>query len=235
MGSRALALLGLLLTVSTACQSQTPPTPAIQAQEDPGVRAGAALAAGRYGEAVTLYRQALELAPDSVPLRYGLAVALSYSDRSAATREFLWVLERATPSSSEATEARSWLARAGALPRTSAERAVEYERQSGNAALFGHAVFAEKGERPQPMQRMQLFLVGQPDSPTRKERYNLRTSEDGSFKFPSVVPGPYMLTNRVAGQPTWRLRVELKPSEEKQLELSPGNSLQVRDDFPQPR
>jgi hypothetical protein len=44
-----------------------------------------------------------------------------------------------------------------------------------------------------------------------------------------------MLTNRVAGQPIWRLRVELKPGEEKQLDLDPGNSIAVRDDFPQPR
>jgi hypothetical protein len=41
-----------------------------------------------------------------------------------------------------------------------------------------------------------------------------------------------MLTNRLAGQPIWRLRVELKPAEEKQLDLNPGNSVTVRDDFP---
>ncbi len=44
-----------------------------------------------------------------------------------------------------------------------------------------------------------------------------------------------MLTNRLAGQPIWRLRVELKPAEEKQLELNPGNGVAMRDDFPQPR
>jgi hypothetical protein len=44
-----------------------------------------------------------------------------------------------------------------------------------------------------------------------------------------------MLTNRLAGQPIWRLRVELKPAEEKQLDLNPGNSVAERDDFPQSR
>lgn len=235
MRPRALALLGLLLAVDTACQSQTTSPPAVQVGEDPGARAGAALAAGRYAEAIGLYHEALLRTPDSVPLRYGLAVALSYSDRGAATREFLWVLESAPPGSPEAVESRAWLARAGALPQTAFERATNQEVQSDSSALFGRAIFAEKGERPQPMRRMQLFLVGQPNTPTKEERYSLRTDEDGSFKFSGVVPGPYMLTNRVAGEPTWRLRVELKPSEEKQLELGPGNSTQAQDDFPQPR
>jgi hypothetical protein len=82
------------------------------------------------------------------------------------------------------------------------------------------------------MPRLQLFLVGEPGSPTKDARYNLRTSEDGSFKFPNVPAGSYMLTNRLAGQPIWRLRVELKPAEEKQLDLNSGNSVTVRDDYP---
>jgi len=80
---------------------------------------------------------------------------------------------------------------------------------------------------------MQLFLVGQPNSPTQTERYSLRTDENGNFKFPNVVPGPYKLTNRVAGQPTWRMRVDFKPSETKVLELTRSNSTSVLDDFPE--
>ena len=68
---------------------------------------------------------------------------------------------------------------------------------------------------------------------TEKERYHLRTDEEGNFKFPDVVPGPYKLIDRVAGQPIWRLRVEVKPSETKVLELTPSNSLAVQDDFPE--
>jgi tetratricopeptide (TPR) repeat protein len=237
MRPRTLALLGCLLIAAAACQSPAPPQPPARVEEDPASRARAALEAGRYAEAAGLFRQALEHAPDSVPARFGLAVALSYTDRGAATPEFQWVLANAQPGSQEAAESRAWLARAGALPRTAAQRATaaEHEMQTGNSALVGRALFAEKGEKPQPMPRMQLFLVGQPDSPTKEERYNLRTDQEGNFKFPNVVPGPYMLTNRVAGQPIWRLRVELKPSEEKQLSLDPANSVTVRDDFPQPR
>ena len=139
----------------------------------------------------------------------------------------------------EVDAARQWLIRAGVVP-PAAYAAVnakgpEKERTAGNASLEGRAVFAEGGNPPQPMERLQLFLVGQPDSPTQRERYNLRTDEHGNFKFPDVVPGPYKLTNRVAGQPTWRLRVELKASEVKVLELTPANSVAALDDFPEPQ
>ena len=236
MRIRAWAVLGCMLAMS-ACQSPPAVPPSPRSVEDPALRAAAALQAGRYEEAVTLYREALESAPLAVPFRYGLAVALSYLDRGAATREFQWVVLNAPPDSPEAREAHAWLTRAGALPKAPVERAgaSDLERQRDHAALFGHATIAEKGQRVGPVSRMQLFLVGQPDSPTKEERYNLRTGEDGSFKFPNVVPGPYMLTNRVAGEPTWRLRVVLKPSEEKELNLGPNNSTSAQDDFPQLR
>jgi len=230
-----LSLLGFLVLACSACQSQVPPPPA-RVETDPSVRASAALEAGRYTEAVSLFREALIRTPESVPLRYGLAVALSYTDRAAAVAEFQWVLASAPPGSREAVESRAWLARAGLLPRPAASRGtVERERQTGNAVLTGRALFAESGAKPQAMQRLQLFLMGRPDSPTKEQRYVLRTDEDGNFKFPDVQPGPYMLTNRLAGQPIWRLRVELKPGEERQLDLTSANSVGVQDDFPQPR
>jgi len=231
-----IALLGLLVLAGPACRAQTS-TPPARAEDGAAAPAGAALDAGRYAEAVALFREALARTPESVALRYGLAVALSYTDRGAAIPEFQWVMANAQPVSQEHVESRAWLARAGALPSVppASSRSAEPERQAGNAVLVGRALFAEAGAKPEPMRRLQLFLQGQPDSPTREERYNLRTAEDGSFKFPNVPPGPYMLTNRLAGQPIWRLRVELKPAEEKQLELNPGNSVAVRDDFPEAR
>jgi hypothetical protein len=233
MSGRILALLAFLVPALAACQAPAP-TPPQRVEEKAEVRAAAALEAGRYPEAAGLFRLALERAPESVPLHYGLAVSLSYVDRAAAGRQFQWVMQKAPAGSPEATESRQWLARAGLLPQAASplNGSGRSERQAGNAVLLGRALSVEKSARPEPMRRLQLFLVGQPDSPTKEERYNLRTGEDGSFKFPNVVPGPYMLTNRVAGQPTWRLRVELKPAEEKQLDLTSSNSASVRDDFP---
>jgi len=225
------------MVLLAACQSPSPPTRATSS-ETPADLAASALAAGRYADAVKLYRVALRQASDKMELHYGLAVASSYLDlRDDAIREFRWVLQYGPPGAAEVEASRRWLARAGALPAVVAAAASpsrpEKERAPGNASLEGHAVFAENGKPPQPMQRLQLFLVGQPNSATKLERYNLRTDEHGNFKFPDVVPGPYKLTNRVAGRPIWRLRVEFKSSEVKVLELTPDNSVDSRDDFPE--
>jgi len=227
----------VLLALLAACQAPSTPPARPTSSDTPAVLAAQALAAGRYADAVLLYREALGEASSKMELHYGLAVASSYLDRrDDAIREFRWVVQYGSPKAAEVNASRQWLMRAGALPPaayTANPTGPEKERAAGNASLEGRAMFAESGKTLQPMQRQQLFLVGQPNSPTQRERYNLRTDEHGNFKFPDVVPGPYKLTNRLAGQPTWRLLVELKASEVKVLELTPANSVASLDDFPE--
>ena len=235
MKRTAFLWLGLLALALGACQS--PPAAPPKAAADAATLAAAALDRGDYAKAAALYRQALQTQPEGLPLHYGLAVAASYLNlKDEASREFKWVLERGEAGSAEVEAARRWLISAGAIPRPSEAVATqEEERGPGFARMEGRAVFAEGSQPPQPMRRMQLFLMGQPNSPTKEERYSLRTDEEGRFKFPSIVPGPYKLTNKIAGLPTWRLRVELKPSQDLVLELTPANSVSARDDFPDQR
>jgi tetratricopeptide (TPR) repeat protein len=227
-------LIGLLALLA-GCQSPSRPVQS-SALEDGAAMAARALAGGRYADALELYRQALAEAPGKVSLHYGLGVASSHLDRrDDAVREFRWVVQYGPQTAPEVAAARQWLVRAGALPSASLDtpapsRSTE-ERQAGNASLEGRATFAEAGQAPKPMARLQLFMV--PESPTQKEYYNLRTDGEGNFKFPNVIPGRYKLIDRVAGQPIWRLRVELKPSETQVLELTPGNGLAMQDDFPE--
>jgi tetratricopeptide (TPR) repeat protein len=232
--SKVYVLIGLLALLA-ACQSPSQPVQS-SAPEDPAVMAARALAGGRYADALELYRQALADAPGKVALHYGLGVASSFLDRrDDAVREFRWVVRYGPQTGPEVAAAREWLIRAGALPsavlHTPAPSRSAEERQPGHASLEGRAIFAEAGQAPKPMARLQLFLA--PEDPTQKEYYNLRTDEEGNFKFPNVIPGRYKLTNRMAGQPIWRLRVEFKPSEAKVLELTPANSAAARDDFPE--
>lgn len=234
--ARTVAFLAVLALAGAACQSESARSPRAGVEAGPVERAGVALDAGRYSEAAALYREVLARAPQRIDLHYRLAIALSYFDRAAAIREFQWVMASAPPSSQESIESRAWLTRAGALPNVAApSQPAGPERQAGNAVLIGRAVFAEAGAKPKPMPRLQLFLRGQPGSPAKDERFVLRTDEDGGFKFSNVPPGTYMLTNRLAGEPIWRLRVELKPADEKLLELNTFNSVAMRDDFPEPR
>jgi len=231
---KAFVLIGLLALL-VGCQSPSRPVQS-SASEDPAATAARALAGGRYADALELYRQALADAPGKVALHYGRGVASSYLDRrDDAVREFRWVVQYGPPTAPEVVAARQWLMQARALlppdlAKPEPRRPVE-KRQAGNASLEGRAIFAEAGQAPKPMARLQLFLV--PESPTQTERYHLRTDEQGNFKFPDVVPGRYKLIDRVAGQPIWRLRVEFKPSETKALELTPANSLAMQDDFPE--
>jgi tetratricopeptide (TPR) repeat protein len=231
---KAYLLIGLLAFLA-GCQSPSRPVQS-SAPEDGAAMAARALAGGRYADAVELYRQALADAPGKVGLHYGLGVASSYLDRrDDAVREFRWVVQYGPQTAPEVAAARQWLIRVGALASarldTPAPSRSGEERQAGNASLEGRAIFAEAGQAPKPMARLQLFLV--PESPTQKERYHLRTDEKGNFTFPNVIPSSYKLIDRVAGQPLWRLRVELKPSETKVLELTQSNSLAVQDDFPE--
>ncbi|OGK80755.1 MAG: hypothetical protein A2X52_04535 [Candidatus Rokubacteria bacterium GWC2_70_16] len=230
MSGRLLRWAPVVILLLAACEAPPPPP---KAEPDLATQAAQALSRGEYAAAGTLYRRALEGSPDSLALHYGLAVAASYLDqRETAIREFRWVLEHGPAGSAEVEAARRWLASAGALPRPAGPAApAAAERELGHASLEGRVVFGE-GQELRPMARKALILVGQPGTPTKEERYNLRTDEEGRYRFPSVAPGPYMLTDRVAGPVIWRLRVELGPGQEMALDLTPANSVKARDDFP---
>jgi hypothetical protein len=53
------------------------------------------------------------------------------------------------------------------------------------------------------------------------------------FNFAKIVPGSYKLTNRVAGKPHWRLRVDVAAGQPVTIDLNPQNSTRTRDDFPE--
>jgi len=219
----------------TACQAAPPPS----AAKAPAALAAEALEKGDYAKAAELYRSALAAEPQSLPLHYGLGVAASYLDRRAeAVREFTWVLDRGETSSAEVNTARLWLLSVGALPRSAPTRTVlddddkdpgpkPGEQKPAPASVQGRVVFAP-GETPR--ERMALFLY---DYPNRVVYFRMRTDEEGRFRFANVPPGIYKLTDRAAGPPQWRLKVELKPGQDLTMDLDLANSTRFRDDFPE--
>jgi len=227
-----------LALVLAACQG-TPPPPR-SAETDIGTLAAEALQRGEYAKAADLYQRAMDAEPASVPFHYGLGVAASYLDRRAeAVREFTWVLERGEADSVEVKTARAWLLSVGALPRLAGATAPPEDprepeekpaSRSSHASVQGRAVLEGRGAGA-PAGRLALFLS---DYPKRVKRFRVLTDEDGRFRFADVPPGVYKLSDRVAGPPRWRLRVEVKPDQELTLDLDQANSTRVRDDFPDP-
>jgi hypothetical protein len=224
----ALALMG------GGCYSAPVPAPRSQAGE--ADLAAEALDAGDYTSAAELYRRALTTTPESLPVHYGLAVALSHLDQKPeAIREFRWVLARGETGTVEVDNARRWLIKAGALAPASTGRAARSESpanvepsNSASAIVEGRVVSAG-GPEQGPLKRQQIFLIEQP---SRLHHYRGRTDEEGRFRFAGVPPGTYKISDRMSGPPTWRLRVEAKPGQLVLLDLGPGNSTRVRDDYP---
>jgi hypothetical protein len=227
---RALAIAFAL--VFLGCTSPPPPPPAAKAR-DVAEEATAAVNRGDWARAAELLRQALRSDPARAQLHYQLGVVATHLDlREEAIREFQWVIANVAAELPEAVEARRWLTDAGALarPRTATTAASERltEETPGDSGLQGLVLWADG----KPTARVQLFLKGAPKSPLENLQYVLRTDDNGRFEFKRIPAGTYMLTNKIAGAPTWRLRVRLTPGETTTLDLSEANRAEVRDDFP---
>lgn len=231
MKARLAAVVVLLALMLGACgRSAPPPT----AEYDVVAEALTAFERQDWVPAARLLREAIVKQPTNMRLHYSLAVAASHLDLlEEATREFQWVLANA-PGTPEATAAREWLRNAGILrdpePAT-ATAPPPLDPEFGNSGLSGRVAWTS-GEPPVKTGRMQLFLKGVPGTPTKDFQYVLRTEEDGAYQFKNIAAGSYKLTNRIAGEPAWRLRVEIPQGRDVTLDLGPHNSFRARDDFP---
>jgi tetratricopeptide (TPR) repeat protein len=222
----------VVLVLAAGCTSPPPPRPVATAQ-DLEADAMAALGRGDWATAADLLRRALGHNPTSAKLHYHLGVAASHLDlRDEAIREFQWIVANLADELPEAQQARRWLTEAGVLKRPTESTAAAPERipeaTPTASGVRGQVLWADG----RPTARVQLFLKGIPDSPNAHAQWVRRTDESGRFEFKGIPPGIYMLTNKVAGAPTWRLRVRLGPGEITSLDLSEDNSAKVRDDFP---
>jgi len=221
------------LALFLGCTSPPPPAPTPTAQ-DVEADAMAAVGRGDWTTAADLLRRALRQNPTSAKLHYNLGVAASHLNlRDEAIREFQWIVANLASELFEAREARRWLIEAGVLARPTETTAAAPEQTtaqetSRTGGIKGQVLWADG----RPTARVQLFLKGVPNSSNANEQWVLRTDDDGRFEFKRIPSGTYMLTNRVAGTPTWRLRVKLAPGEVTSLDLGEDNSARVRDDFP---
>jgi hypothetical protein len=227
-------ITAVLLGLTLGCSSPPPPVPVPAAKtRDVAAEAMAAVERREWTRAAELLREALRQDASSVKLHYHLAIAATHLDlRDEAIREFQWILANVAAELPEALEARRWLTDAGVLAKTTAEKAAPPDRITeetpGDSGLSGRVLWADG----KPTSRVQLFLRGAPKTPLETLQWVRRTDDSGRFEFQRIPAGVYMLTNTVAGEPTWRLRVKLAPGESITLDLSEANNAKIRDDFP---
>ena len=225
-------LLVVGLTVLTlACQ--TPPAVSRMAvvTPEPAAEAREALARRDWATAAPLFRQALARDARDVTLHYGLAVCATYLGLpDEATREFRWVLQHAPTFSEEAKIAGGWLKESDAAVGQAAP-----EDSTAEAGVVSGVVLWGQGSEPRRGRVRQLVVLqGIPGTTTEDRFYRARTDEHGRYEFTGIAPGPYKLTDAIAGRATWRVKVVVEAGQPTVLDLTPDNAVERRDDFPAP-
>lgn len=227
----------LAVTVALAlwgCGAPPPSPPAVRST-DPALEARRAVERRDWRAAAPLLRRAVFLNTKDLALHYDLAICASYLGlRDEAIREFQWVVANAPAGSPEVEAASSWLREAGILPsRIAANQEPGFNNVEGDSTVRGQVTWWSPRVKPKPGRSMQLHLIGVPQSHTKDQHYTVRTDEQGRFEFKDVLAGTYRLTNATAGDPIWRLKVDLAPKQRVEVNLNPDNSVKLRDDFPE--
>ncbi|HXG04526.1 MAG TPA: carboxypeptidase regulatory-like domain-containing protein [Candidatus Binatia bacterium] len=229
----ALASAALLLTGGGCGQGPAAPVQAA-APRDLMAEAVEAMARRDYATAASALRRVIERSPDHFEAHYRLGVSASHLDLAdEATREFEWVVAHGGANSPEVRLARDWLA---ARRRPAPDETLPPPTSTPDptrATLSGRVVWEDNGiQQPRPWVR--LFLQGVKGTPVEDEFFRVQTDQNGAYEITGIPPGEYRLTDRGSGTTTWRLKVTLKPGQNVVLDLSPANSVRVRDDFPDP-
>ena len=231
---RYLATAVLVCAVGLAgCQNAPQPATTNAVSIDHAAEARKAFAARDWATAAPHFRAAIALDPGSLTLHHGLATCASWLGLlDEAKTEFNWVLAHAPAGSAEAQIAREWLATAEAENEaTNTVDANAPGSKVGDAAVHGLVTWEGPGHPLGVLPRAQLHLKGLPDGPTKGVSYYMRTDKEGRYRFDRIKAGQYRLTDAIAGATKWNLKIEVKSGEDLALDLNPGNSTAVRNDF----
>jgi hypothetical protein len=195
----------------------------------------------QHEEAAVKYQAALNEAPGDIPIRYALAVALSYlpARRQEAVQHFRTVVQRGPSGSSEVRAAREWLANARELEGSESDAATASSSGLNSAA----AADPKKGrvlgkihwgdiEPHKKMVRLNVFLIGD-DGDTRDVRLGRPDFKIGKgYEIRNVPPGAYRLLAEAGGTPMWDLKVVVPAEKDTTLDLTESNAAVAKDFTP---
>lgn len=240
------ALFLVLVLLLAACQE--PPAlhaPVVGGASPAGqLRAeGDALMVGaNYAGAVEKFRQAIDLEPTSVPLRFALGTAYSFLEkRPEAIAQFRWVMTSAAADTLEHREARRWLARVGALVEPSPGASGKPEVAStdptkaespGKGTIAGKTEWSGLDPTRRPV-RMNIALAGDEES-TRRVNRKIAIDLGGPYEFKDVPAGRYRVLG-IVGEETiiWDEKVTVEAGKHAEVLLSQASSQAPRHSFPQ--
>jgi hypothetical protein len=191
---------------------------------------------GRYDEAALKYQSALNEAPSDVPIRFGLAVALSHnpSRRAETVEHFRIVMQRGTPGSTEVKTASEWLASAGELGESTPAVAESAPSQAPDPKK-GRVLGKIRWNDIEPYKKriaIKVSLIGD-DVETRDVRMERPDFKIGwGYEFRNVPPGAYRLVAEAGGTPMWDLKLEVPAEKDTTLDLNESNAGVPKDFVP---
>ena len=237
-----LTFAALVLTIAiTGCQ-RAPASGPVPAAVPAGplterlkAEGDALMAQQAYDQAAVKYQAALNEAPNDIPIRYALAVALSYLPRREETVEqFRIVLHRGDPASFEVKAARDWLASAKELEgieTVGTGASSTGTGTSGGAANGGRVLGQIRWQDITPqkkMVRVNVNLIGE-EGETRDVRLGREFKIGRVYEFRDVPPGSYRLVAEVGGAPMWDMKVVVQAQKENTFDLTDSNAAVAKD------
>jgi len=200
----------------------------------------ALMARGDYAAAVEKFRQATDLEPNSVPLRFALGIAYSFLERRPeAIAQLRWVVANASGESTEYQEARRWLLRVGALvesPAVAGRSDVAASDAAGKKAEQGSVAGQTQWPGVSPAEHgvpIRISLAGAEDA-TRQVGMRRDVSLGERFEFKDVPEGQYRLVGVFDDRIIWDQRITVKGGKQTDVALTQGASSVPRDTFPLP-
>jgi TPR repeat len=242
---RPLLLLAALLLA--ACQQppalQAPVASAVSPAAQLRAEGDALMAGGNYAGAVEKFRQAIDLEPASVPLRFALGSAYSFLDRRLeAITQFRWVIANSEVGTTEHEESRRWLVRVGALVEARGAAVAKVESTPGEAKKVDPSAQGSiKGQTQWPgvtpaehKVPLRVSMLGTEDE-TRGVQRRTELLLGESFEFKDVPEGPYRVVGIHDDRIIWDQRVTVKGGKQTDLAWGQADSSVTVNTFPPAR
>lgn len=237
-------LLLVAVVLLAACQqppASKPVASAVSPVAQLRAEGDALMARGDYVAAVEKFRQATDLEPSSVSLRFALGIAYSFLDRRPeAIAQLRWVMANASAESTEYQEARRWLLRVGALVESPAvagrSDASDAASKKVDPAAQGSVAGQTQWPGVSPAEHqipIRISLAGSEDA-TRQVGLRRDVSLGERFEFKDVPEGQYRLVGIFDDRIVWDQRITVKGGKQTDVALTQGTSSVPRDTFPLP-